>query len=75
MLLWIVLQLAVQEDRDVGGMTSDVRKKLMIMGMLPDTNVTVLRKAPFGDPLQVQVRGVSLALRNAIAEQIDVEVV
>ncbi|MFB9134856.1 ferrous iron transport protein A [Vibrio sp. AK197] len=56
-------------------MTSDVRKKLMIMGMLPDTNVTVLRKAPFGDPLQVQVRGVSLALRNAIAEQIDVEVV
>ncbi len=56
-------------------MTSDVRKKLMIMGMLPQTHVTVLRKAPFGDPLQVQVRGVSLALRNTIASQIEVEVV
>ncbi len=71
-------QLAPGQSAVISGfsqMTNDVRKKLMIMGMLPDTNVTVLRKAPFGDPLQVEVRGVSLALRNAIANQIDVEVV
>ncbi|SDH71205.1 ferrous iron transport protein A [Vibrio xiamenensis] len=71
-------QLAPGQSAVISGfsqMTSDVRKKLMIMGMLPDTNVTVLRKAPFGDPLQVEVRGVSLALRCAIANQIDVEVV
>ncbi|MEJ2762650.1 FeoA family protein [Photobacterium sp. MCCC 1A19761] len=50
------------------------RKKLMVMGMLPNTEVTVVRLAPLGDPLQVRVRGVDMALRKQIAAAIDVEV-
>lgn len=52
----------------------DVRKKLMVMGLLPQTSVTLIRRAPMGDPLQVEVRGVSLAVRENIASVISVEV-
>ncbi|WDZ73303.1 FeoA family protein [Vibrio harveyi] len=55
------------------GLTSDVRKKLMVMGLLPNTEVKVIRRAPMGDPLQVEVRGVSVALRETIAQNIEVE--
>ena len=46
----------------------------MVMGMLPNTPVSVIRVAPLGDPLQVRVRGVDIALRKQLAESIDVEV-
>ncbi len=49
------------------------RKKLMVMGLLPRTEITVVRLAPLGDPLQVRVRGVDIALRKQIAENIEVE--
>ncbi|WP_105902451.1 FeoA family protein [Vibrio gangliei] len=55
-------------------LSSDIRKKLMIMGMLPNTRVTLIRKAPMGDPLQVEVRGVSLAIRGQVASAIEIEV-
>lgn len=55
-------------------LSHDVRKKLMIMGMLPDTQVTLIRKAPMGDPLQVEVRGVSLAIRGQVAAAIEIKV-
>ncbi|WP_337242192.1 FeoA family protein, partial [Proteus faecis] len=45
----------------------DVRKKLMVMGILPNTLVTLIRRAPMGDPLQIEVRGVSMAVRESIA--------
>ncbi len=53
---------------------SEVRKRLMVMGLLPNTPVTLIRRAPMGDPLQVLVRGVSLAVRSKIAASIEVEV-
>jgi ferrous iron transport protein A len=53
---------------------NEVRKRLMVMGLLPNTSVTLIRRAPMGDPLQVSVRGVSLAVREKIAASIEVEV-
>jgi ferrous iron transport protein A len=53
---------------------SEVRKRLMVMGLLPNTSVTLVRRAPMGDPLQVMVRGVSLAVREKIAASIEVEI-
>ncbi|EGR2403491.1 ferrous iron transport protein A [Vibrio cholerae] len=55
------------------GLSDMVRKKLMVMGVLPNTEVVLIRRAPMGDPLQVEVRGVSIALRENIAANIDVE--
>ncbi|EHI9241968.1 ferrous iron transport protein A [Vibrio vulnificus] len=57
----------------IHGLTSDVRKKLMVMGILPNTSVRLIRRAPMGDPLQLEARGVSLAVREKIAEAIEVE--
>lgn len=56
-------------------LSTDVRKRLMIMGLLPHTEVTLIRRAPMGDPLQLEVRGVSIAVRESIAASIEVEVV
>ncbi|EMY6820661.1 ferrous iron transport protein A [Vibrio cholerae] len=55
------------------GLSDTVRKKLMVMGVLPNTEVVLIRRAPMGDPLQVEVRGVSITLRENIAANIDVE--
>ncbi len=57
----------------MSGLSSEVRKKLMVMGLLPNTEVTLIRRAPMGDPLQVEVRGISLAVRESIASTIEVE--
>ncbi|EOB6642498.1 ferrous iron transport protein A [Vibrio fluvialis] len=57
----------------LNGLSTDVRKKLMVMGLLPNTQVILIRRAPMGDPLQVEVRGVSIAVRESIAAAIDVE--
>ncbi|GAB2665501.1 FeoA family protein [Vibrio panuliri] len=54
-------------------LSSDVRKKLMVMGLLPKTPIKLVRFAPMGDPLQVEVRGVSIAVRANIADAILVE--
>lgn len=51
----------------------DIRKKLMVMGLLPNTQVTLIRRAPMGDPLQIEVRGVSIAMRESIAAAVEVE--
>ncbi|EGU47237.1 Fe2+ transport system protein A [Vibrio ichthyoenteri ATCC 700023] len=55
-------------------LSNDVRKKLMVMGLLPNTPIKLIRFAPMGDPLQVEVRGVSIAVRANIAASILVEV-
>lgn len=56
------------------GLDTQTRKKLMVMGLLPNTPVCLVRKAPMGDPLQVRVRDVSIALRKSTAQHIQVEV-
>lgn len=57
----------------IEGLSGEVRKKLMVMGILPNTSVRLVRRAPMGDPLQIEARGVSLAVREKIAEAIEVE--
>ncbi len=59
--------------QSLDALDAGTRKKLMIMGVLPNTEVRLIRTAPMGDPLQIEVRGVSLAIRKSMAEQIEVE--
>lgn len=40
------------------------RQKLLTMGLLPSAVITIIRVAPMGDPLQIRIRRVSLALRQ-----------
>lgn len=46
------------------------RHRLLAMGILPGVPITVLRTAPLGDPLQLQIRGYTLSLRKHFCEQI-----
>lgn len=48
------------------------RKKLLAMGLLPETIVEFVRVAPMGDPIQVRVRGCDIALRVSLAQQIEI---
>jgi ferrous iron transport protein A len=43
------------------------------MGCIQDEEITVLKKAPLGDPIYVLVAGYSLSLRLDEAEQIIVD--
>ena len=51
-----------------------VPKRLMEMGLVPGVNVRVVKSAPFGDPIEIRLRGYSLALRISEAEAIEVAV-
>jgi Fe2+ transport system protein FeoA len=42
----------------------DVRRRLMEMGLCNGTEVTVVRKSPFGDPIEIRLRGYHLSLRK-----------
>ena len=50
-----------------------VRRRIMDMGITKGTEVYVRKAAPFGDPVEVTVRGYELSLRKADAEMIIVE--
>ncbi len=47
--------------------------RLREMGMLPGTSITLVRRAPLGDPIEVKIRGYNLTLRKTEAEHILVE--
>lgn len=47
--------------------------RLREMGLLSGTEITYVRKAPLGDPLEIKVRGYSLSLRSKDAAKIHVE--
>jgi ferrous iron transport protein A len=47
--------------------------RLREMGMLPGTRVKLIRRAPLGDPIEIEVRGYHLSLRRDEAEHIVVE--
>lgn len=47
--------------------------RLREMGLLPGTRITLVRTAPLGDPIEIQVRGYRLSLRKSEAECISVD--
>lgn len=49
-----------------------VRRRIMDMGITKGTEVMLRKVAPFGDPIEVNVRGYELTLRKADAEMIEV---
>ena len=52
---------------------SPAMTRLREMGLLPGTEVRLVRKAPLGDPLEFSVRGSLLSLRRNEAELIEVD--
>ena len=51
-----------------------LRRRLLDMGVTPNTKVYLRKKAPFGDPIEITIRGYELTLRNTEAQLIVLEV-
>ena len=49
-----------------------ISRRLMEMGVIPGVRLEVLKAAPFGDPIEVRVRGYNLAMRRSEADAIEV---
>jgi len=50
-----------------------VKRRIMDMGITKGIDIYVRRVAPFGDPVEITVRGYDLSIRKADAEMIEVE--
>ena len=55
----------------VGNKSAAVKRRLVDMGLTPGTKITVKKTAPFGDPIEVTLRGYELSLRKEDASQIE----
>lgn len=49
-----------------------VRRRLMVMGLLPQSEIRVIRSAPFGDPLQIATASITLSVQKQLALDIEV---
>ncbi len=56
--------------KSVGSDRGAVKRRLVDMGLTPGTQVTVRKIAPFGDPIEVNLRGYELSLRKEDAAKI-----
>lgn len=50
-----------------------IRRRLLDLGLIPNTIVEVVQKSPFDDPIAYLIRGTVIALRSEVAEMVLVE--
>ncbi len=62
---------AVAKVKNVTG-NSAVSRRLMEMGIIPGVSIKIIKTAPFGDPIEIRVRGYNLAMRRNEAEAIEI---
>ena len=56
----------------VGG-EGALRQHFLDMGVIPGAQVTLVKFAPMGDPMELRIHGYELTLRLADAEKIEIE--
>ena len=50
-----------------------IKRRIMDMGITKNTEISVRKVAPLGDPIEIMVRNYELSLRKADAAMIEVE--
>ena len=55
------------------GVKGALRQHFMDMGITKGTELRVVKIAPLGDPIEIELRSYNLSIRKADAEQISVE--
>ena len=56
----------------VNGHNTSLRRRLLDMGLTPNTKVKIMRLAPLGDPMELEVRGYALTIRKDDAKMIEI---
>lgn len=59
--------------QDISTSSPVYRQKMLRMGLSRNAQFTVVRKAPFGGPIEIEVRGSHVVLRSDEADVLDVE--
>lgn len=59
--------------RQVSGSRA-IRRRMLDMGVVPGTEITILRRAPLRDPVEVRVKNYYLALRAEECRNVQVDV-
>ncbi len=54
--------------------SSNLRRKLLDMGIIPGSPFEIVKLAPLGDPVDVKIKGYHLSLRKEEAATVSVEV-
>ena len=57
----------------VGG-DGALRQHFLDMGVIPGAEISFVKLAPMGDPIEIRLRGYELTIRKEDAEKIEVEV-
>lgn len=57
--------------RKVGG-EGALRLRLLDMGIIPRTRVKLIKTAPMGDPIEIEIRGYELTIRKEDAHKIEI---
>lgn len=52
----------------------EIKFRLLDMGLIPNTKIKLVKRAPLGDPIQIYLRGYNMSIRKQIAKKIIVEV-
>lgn len=55
------------------GESGPLKRRIMDMGITPGVSVKVIKTAPLGDPVEINVRGYELSLRKEEAARIEVQ--
>jgi len=66
-------ELSVGDKATVGSLDNcpkHYKRLIAQMGILPGTSITVTRRAPLGDPIEISARGYRLTLRKHEAAEI-----
>ena len=50
-----------------------LKRRIMDMGITKGVEICIRKVAPFGDPIEVTVRGYELSIRKADAEMVEIE--
>jgi ferrous iron transport protein A len=52
-----------------------IRRRLLDMGITKGVEIELKKESPFGDPIDITLRGYELCLRKSDVEQIEIEVI
>ena len=73
-----IRELDIGQTAKVTGYASSdpaYRHKLLRMGLIKGVPFTLLRKAPMGDPVEIELRGFNLTLRKTEADALEIAAV
>ena len=69
------LKIGQSAKIDVVGGNGALRQHFLDMGVIPNAEITLVKLAPMGDPLEIRIHGYELTLRVADAEKIQVTLI